>query len=186
MNPIDTFIAVILRADHLTLRQVAWHEAGHRFFWKAAFPNIATIYVVKDGFPAVIRWSGNNALRLEHMDNAEAARYACIKLGGIAAEILLFGLAPAAEMIADFISSDFYTSKSGIDWKDDQEHGGDVSSAIRIIEARAGRQSVKVNFNRILRLCVDNLLANRAEFEIEAQEAFTLFRQWHDRGMFRL
>ena len=155
-------------------------------FWKAAFPNVATRYAVKDGFPAVIRRSGNNALRLEHMDNAETARYACIKLGGIAAEMLLFGLAPAAEMIADFITSDFYTCESGIDWKDDQEHGGDISSAIQIIEVRAGRQSVKVNFNRILRSCVDNLLANRAEFNAEAQNAFTLFRQWHDRGMFRL
>ena len=186
MTPIDTFIAAILRADHLTMQQVAWHEAGHRFFWKAAFPDVATRYAVKDGFPAVIRRSGNNALRLERMDNAEAARYTCIKLGGIAAEMLLFGLAPAAEMIADFVSTDFYTSESGIDWKDDQEHGGDVSSAIRIIETRAGRQSVKVNFSRILRSCVDNLTMERAQFEADAQEALTLFRQWHDRGMFQL
>ena len=136
LNPIDTFISEVIRAEHLTLAQVAWHEAGHRFFWKAAFPNIATRYAVKDGFPAVIRRSGNNALRLERMDNAEAARYACIKLGGIAAEIIMFNLHPAVDLISDFVTTDFYRGESGLDWKDDQEHGGDVSSAIRIIEGR--------------------------------------------------
>ena len=104
----------------------------------------------------------------------------------ISAEMLLFGLTPAAEMIADFISTDFYTCESGINWKDCQEHGEDVSAAIRIIEIRAGRQSVKVNFSRILRSCVDNLTGNRAQFEADAQEAFTLFKKWHDRGMFQL
>ena len=186
MTPIDAFVSVILRSDHLTIQQVAWHEAGHKMFWNATFPDIPVKYAVSDGLPAVIPSSDGHALKLADMDNREASRYVYIKLGGIAAEIIMFNLHPAVDLIADFVTTDFYSGESGLDWQDDQEHGGDIPAAIRIIESRAGKQSVKVNFNRILRSCVDNLLANRAEFEAEAQEAFTLFRKWHDRGMFRL
>lgn len=84
----------------------------------------------------MIRRSGNHALKLADMDNGQAARYACIELGGIAAEIIMFNLHPAADLIADFVTSDFFSGESGLDWQDNEIHCGDFSEIRLIFDMR--------------------------------------------------
>ena len=188
MTPaIQTFVTKILKCDAMTTRQTAFHEAGHRFFWGAMFPEIKTKYSVVNGLPAVIRKSGNHNLSLEKLTVEDASRYVYIKLGGVAAEMVLLGIENEAEEIADFIANDFLAENSTLDWKDDAEHGGDISDAFALIRSKTdpNPESVKQNFKAFLQSCVKNILSNRDIFDKECSEAVNLFSVWRNQGRWR-
>lgn len=187
-DTIRIFIDRILKAGNADVRQCAWHEAGHRFFWKALFPDISTRYGIRDGLPCVLRNDGAHSLKIADMTIEDASRYIYIKLGGIAAEMTMLGQDSDAQIdqIADFVVSDYYnTEASRLDWKDDSEHGGDIPEAFRLIGGKVGwsKENIRANFAAVLKSCVKNIKANKAEFDAEVAEATALFRQWREMGL---
>lgn len=187
MTPaIQTFVDKILKCEETTTRQTAFHEAGHRFFWGAVFPDIKTKYAVVNGMPATVRKSGNHNLDLQSMSAEDASRYVYIKLGGIAAEMVLFGIENAVDEIAEFIADDYMAETPLLDWKDDAEHGGDIADTFTIIQAKAGAGSLKPNFKAFLQSCMKNILSNRDIFDKECAEAMNLFSVWRRQGCWSL
>ena len=189
MTPsIQTFIDKIMRCENTTTRQIAFHEAGHRFFWGITFPEIKTKYSVVDGLPLVIRKSGAHDLDLENMTVEDVSRYTYIKLGGIASEMVMFGIENDAEAIADFVSNDFFADTPTLDWKDDAEYGGDISDAITLIRSKTNPNpdSVKLNFKIVLQSCIKIILENKEQFDKECADAMNLFVLWKNRGRWHL
>ena len=92
-----------------------------------------------------------------------------------------------AEEIADFIANDFLAENSTLDWKDDAEHGGDISDAFALIRSKTdpNQESVKQNFKAFLQSCVKNILSNRDIFDKECSEAVNLFSVWRNQGRWR-
>ena len=186
MTPaIQTFVDKILRCEGTTTRQIAFHEAGHRFFWGAMFPDIKTKYAVVAGMPATVRKGGNHNLDLQSMTAEDASRYLYIKLGGIAAEMVLFGIENAVDEIAEFIADDYASETPLFDWQDDAEHGGDIAGAFTIIQATTNPESLKPNFKVFLQSCMKNILSNRDIFDKECAEAVNLFSVWRSQGRWR-
>lgn len=96
-------------------------------FWNATFPEIEVKYTVSNGFPAVVQCSGSHLLKLADMDDPEAVKYTYVKLGGIAAEIIMFNQHSEFDMFSDFVTTDFYSGESGLDCQDNEIHCGDFS-----------------------------------------------------------
>lgn len=171
-DAIETFISRVLHANGADIRQTSWHEAGHRFMWRAMFPDVRTSYAVRDGLPCVLRDDGEHSLAIADMTIEDATRHAYVKLGGIAAEMVLLGLDGEAERIADWVARDYLAGdKARIDWADDEAHGGDIPEAARIIIGKTGAESLRPNLMRILPSCVANITNNREDFDRECAEA---------------
>lgn len=187
-TPIQTFIDKIVKCENATTRQIAFHEAGHRFFWGLTFPEIKTKYSVVNGLPLVIRKSGAHNLDLDNMPVEEVSRYAYIKLGGIASEMILFGIEKDAEAIAEFVTNDIFADQPTLDWKDDAEYGGDIPNAITLIQSKTNPnpESVKQNFKIILQSCIKIILENKEQFDKECAEAMNLFVLWKNQGRWHL
>ena len=185
---IQTFIDKIVRCENATTRQIAFHEAGHRFFWRMMFPEIKTKYSVINGLPLVTRKTGATELDLDKMSVEDLSRHVYIKLGGIASEMILFGIENDAEAIADFITNDIFADSPIFDWKDDAEFGGDIADAVKLIQSKTNPnpESVKQNIKIILQSCVKNILANKEEFDKECAEAMNLFVLWKNQGRWHL
>ena len=120
------------------------------------------------------------------MSAEDASRYVYIKLGGIAAEMVLFGIENAVDEIAEFIADDYMAETPLLDWKDDAEHGGDIADTFTIIQAQAGAGSLKPNFKAFLQSCMKNILSNRDIFDKECAEAMNLFSVWRRQGRWSL
>ena len=185
---IQTFVDRIMKCENVTTRQIAFHEAGHRFFWALMFPDIKTKYSVVKGLPLVIKKSGASDLDLDNMTVEDVSRHVYIKLGGIASEMILFGIEQDAEAIADFITNDIFADSPTFDWKDDAEFGGDIADAVKLIQSKTNPnpESVKQNIRIILQSCVKNILANKEEFDKECTEAMNLFVLWKNQGRWHL
>lgn len=186
-DTIRIFIGRILKAGNADVRQYAWHEAGHRLMWRAMFPDVPTHYGIQGGLPCVMRDDGAHSLKISEMTIEDASRYTYIKLGGIAAEMVLFGIGAHAVEIAEWTASDYLArDKAQIDWEDDAEHGGDIPEAARIIIAKTGERSFQYNFRRTLVSCVENILNNRDEFDRECAEAESYFTATAAAGLWSL
>jgi len=189
MTPsVQTFIDKVMRCENATTRQVACHEAGHRFFWGITFPEIKTKYSVVDGLPLVTRKSDAHELDLDKMTVEEASRLAYIKLGGIASEMIMFGIEGDAEAIADFITNDFFSDPPTFDWKDDAQFGGDIATTITLIQSKSNPhpESVKQNFKIVLQSCIKIILENKEAFDKECTDAMNLFVLWKKQGRWHL
>ena len=138
--------------------------------------------------PLVIRKSGAHDLDLENMTVEDVSRYTYIKLGGIASEMVMFGIENDAEAIADFVSNDFFADTPTLDWKDDAEYGGDISDAITLIRSKTNPNpdSVKLNFKIVLQSCIKIILENKEQFDKECADAMNLFVLWKNRGRWHL
>ena len=123
---------------------------------------------------------------LYRQEESEHLRH--IKLGGIASEMILFGIEQDAEAIADFITNDIFTDSPIFDWKDDAQFGGDIATTIALIQSKTSThpESVKQNFKIVLQSCIKNILANREEFDKECAEAMNLFVLWKNQGRWHL
>lgn len=186
-SPIETFVSRVLHASGADIRQTAWHEAGHRLMWRAMFPEVATHYAIQCGLPCVIRDDGEHSLAIADMTIEDATRHAYIKLGGIAAEMVLLGLDGDAERIADWVATDYLArDKARIDWADDAAHGGDIPEAIRIIAGKAGAANLRPNLARILTSCIANIQNNREDFDCECAEAESYFTATAAAGLWSL
>lgn len=186
-SAIDTFVSRVLHADGADIRQTAWHEAGHRLMWRVMFPEVATHYAIQCGLPCVLRDDGEHSIAIADMTIEDATRYAYIKLGGIAAEMVLLGLDGDAERIADWVATDYLAGdKARIDWSDDEAHGGDIPEAARIIIEKTGAASLKANLVRILPSCVANINNNREDFDRECAEAESYFNATYNNGLWSL
>ena len=186
-SAIDTFVSRVLHASGADIRQTAWHEAGHRLMWLAMFPEVATHYAIQCGLPCVLRDDGAHPIAIADMTIEDATRHAYIKLGGVAAEMVLLGLDGDAERIADWMASDYLVKdKSRIDWADDAAHGGDIPEAARIIIGKTGAESLRPNFVRILPSCVANINNNRDDFDRECAEAENYFAATYNSGLWSL
>ena len=186
-SAIDTFVSRVLHASGADVRQTAWHEAGHRFFWRACFPDVRTRYAVQNGLPCVLRDDGEHSLAIADMTVEDATRYAYIKLGGVAAEMVLLELDGDAERIADWVATDYLAGdKARIDWADDAAHGGDIPEAARIIIGKTGAESLRQNLVRILPSCVANITNNREDFDRECAEAESYFAATYNNGLWSL
>lgn len=181
---IKAFRSHIVLCEGITTKQVAWHEAGHRFFWRAAFPEIKTRYSIKGGLPMASPIK-EHIYSIADMDMQEASRFAYVKLGGISAEMIMLGLDAHADAIANWLVDD-YTMLRTLDWDDDAAHGGDLSHVFLIVEAKTNLQSLRENFRRILQSCLANLQEGRADFDKEAQEATRLFAEWRRQGKWKV
>lgn len=187
MTPaIQTFVHKILKCEDTTTRQIAVHEAGHRFFWGIVFPDIKTKYAVVSGMPATVRKSGNHPLNLQSMTIEDASRYIYIKLGGIAAEMVLFGIENAVDEIAESVADDYVTEHPQFDWRDDAEHHGDISETFKIIQAKSNPESLKHNFKIFLQSSINHILSNKDMFDKECAEATNLFAVWQKQGRWSL
>jgi len=186
-SQIETFVFRVLHASGADVRQTAWHEAGHRFFWRACFPDVRTRYAVQNGLPCVMRDDGEHSLAIADMSVEDASRYAYVKLGGIAAEMVLLGLDGDAERIADWVARDYLSGdKARIDWSDDAAQGGDIPEAIRIIAGKTNAASVAPNFRAVLLSCIRNIAANREDFDRECAEAENYFNVTYNNGLWSL
>lgn len=185
-DAIETFISRVLHASGADIRQTAWHEAGHRLMWLAMFPDVRTRYAVRNGLPCVLRDDGAHSLAIADMTIEDATRYAYVKLGGIAAEMVLLGLVGDAEHIADWVATDYRKKQPLIDWDDDAAHGGDIPEAIRIIAGKTNAASVAPNFRAVLLSCVQNIANNREDFDRECAEAESYFTATAAAGLWSL
>lgn len=173
MTAIETFVNRIMQCEQATLQQTAYHEAGHRFMWRAAFPQVATKYGICRGMPAVMREGANHSIEVAKLSLEDASRYAHIKLGGIASELIFFNMQNCADEIAQFIARD-YVHPAVIDWQDEEENNGDVSEAIRLIRIATNNsteENYRHNLARTLNACLKGMQSNPNEYLDEVAQA---------------
>ena len=100
--------------------------------------------------------------------------------------MVLFGIENAVDEIAEFVTDDYVSRTPSIDWKDDEEHGGDIPAVFKIIQAKVNQESLKPNFKAFLQSCMKNILSNRDLFDKECAEASNLFSVWRKQGRWSL
>lgn len=185
-DAIEEFRRRVMLCEGMTTRQVAWHEAGHMLFWRAFFPGVKVRYMVRgDSLPCVSPVKPRPFV-VDDLSPDEAGRVAMLKMGGVAAEMILLGLDGTCGDIADWLSGDYLSPVPVLDWADDLEFGGDIAQALSMLRQKGGIGPLAVNFARCLSATVATLKANSGELETEAGEALKLFSTWKKQGRWRL
>ena len=183
MDTIEKFITQVLQGGDLM--QTARHEAGHRFMWRLACPEVATHYVVTGGLPAVVQTSSHSR-KISEMSMEDASKMTYIKLAGHVSEMMYLGLTSDEdiEAIVDWLVKDYYSKPSRLDWRDDANCNGDISEAFLMIGGKVGwsRENLKQNTLAIFKSIIHAIQANEVEYEAECNEAYQQFAVWQAQG----